>query len=58
MTALSIAAAEASTPGADVRDPGQLEQPLQGAVLAVRTVQEREDDVDLSELAGGPRRAR
>ena len=37
---------------ADVRDPGQLEQPLQGAVLAVRTVQEREDDVDLAELAG------
>ena len=31
---------------ADVRDVGQLQQPLHGAVLAVGTVQDREDDVE------------
>ena len=36
--------------GSDVGDAGELQQPLQGAVLAVRAVQQREDDVDLTEL--------
>jgi len=31
--------------GADVRDTGQLEQPLHRPVLAERPVQDREDDV-------------
>ena len=48
MTALSMPTAEPSTPGADVRDVGQLEQPLHRAVLAVRAVQHREDDVEPS----------
>ena len=34
-------------PGADVRDAGQLEQALDGPVLAVRAVQDREHDVDV-----------
>ena len=38
--------------GADVPDAGQLEQALDGAVLAERPVQQREDHVDLAE---GPR---
>ena len=41
--------------GADVADAGHLEQALDGAVLAPRAVQQREDDVDLAE---GPRRLR
>ena len=56
-------------PGADVADAGHLEQPLDGAVLAPRAVQQREDDVDLAEglrrlrrlvhdeVGGAPRRA-
>ena len=44
--------AEASTPGADVADAGHLQQPLDGAVLAPRPVQQREDHVDLAERAG------
>ena len=43
---LSMQSAEAVTPGADVRDARELEQPLHGAVLAERPVQHREDDVD------------
>ena len=41
--------AEAATPGADVGDAGELEQPLHGAVLAERAVQHREHDVDGAE---------
>ena len=36
---------------ADVAHAGELEQALQGAVLAVRAVQQRQDDVDVAELA-------
>ena len=39
--------------GADVPHAGHLEHALDGAVLAPRPVQQREDDVDLAE---GPRR--
>ena len=35
--------------GADVADAGHLEHPLDGAVLAPRAVQQREDHVDLAE---------
>ena len=35
--------------GADVGDVGELEQPLHGAVLPEGPVQDRQDDVDLSE---------
>ena len=35
--------------GADVADAGHLEHPLDGAVLAPRAVQQREDDVDLAQ---------
>ena len=38
--------------GADVADAGHLEHPLDGAVLAPRAVQHREDDVDLAEGLG------
>ena len=38
-------------PGADVADVRELEHALQGAVLAERAVQQREDDVDLAEAA-------
>ena len=38
--------ADAVTPGSDVRDRGELEQALHGAVLAKRAVEDREDDVD------------
>ena len=38
--------------GADVRDAGELEQALHGAVLAERAVEDREDDVDLAECRG------
>ena len=36
-------------PGADVRDPGQLEQALDGAVLAEGPVENREDDIHVTE---------
>src|SRR5581483_6216138 len=36
--------------GADVRDPGELEQPLHRPVLAERPVQHRKDDIDAGEL--------
>ena len=36
-------------PGADVRNVGELEQALHGAVLAERAVQDRQDDVDRAE---------
>jgi len=36
-------------PGADVADVGELEHALQRAVLAVGAVEQREDDVDLTE---------
>jgi hypothetical protein len=36
---------------ADVRQVGQLEQPLHGAVLAVRSVQQRQHDVDVERRA-------
>ena len=36
-------------PGADVRDIGEIEQPLHSAVLAERAVQDRQDDVDDAE---------
>ena len=45
----------ADDPGAHVRQVGQLEQPLDGAVLAVRTVQQREHDVDAEAAAPGMR---
>ena len=38
--------------GADVRHPGELEQPLHGPVLAERPVQDRQHDVDAAERAG------
>ena len=41
--------ADAATPCADVRHAGELEQSLHRAVLAERTVKDREDDVDLAE---------
>ena len=53
--------AEAVTPGADVRDAGELEQALHRPVLAERAVQHREDDVDVrrarsaTDAAGQPR---
>jgi hypothetical protein len=37
-------------PGADVGDAGELQQALQGAVLTIGTVQQRQHDVDLTEL--------
>ena len=37
---------------ADVGHPGELQQPLEGAVLAVRAVQHGEDDVDLAQRLG------
>ena len=43
--------------GADVGQVGQLEQPLDGAVLAVRAVQDREDDVE-RRVRGAPPRER
>ena len=54
--ALSMPTAEASTPAADVGHVRQLEQSLDGAVLAVRAVQHREDDVEAE--AGHGRRVR
>ena len=51
ITALSIAAAEASTPEPTYGHAGELEQALDRAVLAVRAVQQREDDVDRAEHA-------
>ena len=39
--------------GADVRHAGELEQALDGAVLAERAVQDREDDVDGAERRRG-----
>ena len=42
---LSMATAEPSTPDADVRQAGELEQALHRAVFAVGTVQQREHDV-------------
>jgi hypothetical protein len=36
----------------DVRDTGELQEALEGAVLAVRAVQDGEDDVDLAERLG------
>ena len=47
---------EASTPGADVGHVEQLEQALDGAVLAERAVQHREDGVG-AEQAAARRRA-
>ena len=44
--------------GADVADAGHLEHPLDGAVLAPRPVQQREDDVDLAERAAAAATAR
>ena len=44
--------AEAATPGADVGDAGELEQALDGAVLAERAVQDGQDDVDGAERLG------
>jgi hypothetical protein len=44
--------AEASTPGADIRQVGQFEQALDGTVLAEGAVQDREDDVDAGVGAG------
>ena len=52
MYSLSWPTAEASTPAADVRDAGELQEALEGAVLAVRAVQHGEDDVDLAERLG------
>ena len=40
--------------GTDVRHPGQLEQPLNGAVLAIRTVQYGKDDVHRGEQLPRP----
>lgn len=37
---------------ADVRDTGELQQTLEGAVLAVRAVQYGEDDIDLAQRLG------
>ena len=48
---LSMPTAEPSTPDADVRQVGQLEQALHRAVLAVRAVQQREHDVDAERRA-------
>jgi hypothetical protein len=41
--------------GADVRDVGEFEQPLHRPILAVRTVKDRKDDVDVhvGERGGG-----
>ena len=47
-----MAAAEAKHAGADVGDARELEEALQRAVLAVRAVQQRQDDVDLAQLPG------
>ena len=49
---LSIADRGAEHAGADVRQAGELEQSLHGAVLAVRAVQQREHDVDGERRAG------
>ena len=53
ITALSMPTADPRTPAADVGDVGELEQPLHGAVLAVRPVQNREDDVEAGAGDGG-----
>ena len=52
---LSIADRGADHARADVREVGQLEQALHGAVLAVGTVEQREHDVDVERArrAGG-----
>ena len=56
---LSMPIAEASTPLPTYGQPDQLEQALDGAVLAEPAVQDREDDVDVAEgaLARGIRHA-
>ena len=41
--------ADASDPGTHVRHTGELEQPLNGAVLAEQSVEDRQHDVDLAE---------
>ena len=46
MNSLSMPAALAQHAGTDVGHAGELEQSLDGAVLAVRAVQDGEDDVD------------
>ena len=46
ITALSMPAAEPSTPQPDVGDVRELQQSLDGPVLAVGAVQHREHDVD------------
>ena len=50
--------AEAATPGADVRDAGQLEQPLHGAVLAEGAVQHGKTTSTPAERRRRPRRRR
>ena len=52
MYSLSWPTAEASTPAPTYGHTGQLQQALEGAVLAVRAVQHGEDDVDLAERLG------
>ena len=50
-TSLSMQTAAPSTPTPDVGDVEHVEQALDGAVLAVRPVQDREDDVELGQDA-------
>ena len=52
MYSLSWPTAEASTPEPTYGHAGELQQALEGAVLAVRAVQHGEDDVDLAERLG------
>ena len=54
---LSIADRRPDHARADVRQVGELEQALHGAVLPVGTVEQREHDVDVERRACGGRRA-
>ena len=53
---LSIATAEPSDARPDVRQVGELEEALHGAVLAVGAVQQREHDVDVERRRAQPAR--
>ena len=55
---LSIPTAEPSTPEPTYGEAGELEQALHRAVLAVRTVQQREHDVGSEPAATGIDRRR